>query len=209
MNWTGACDSRFLAVDWTGLLEEHDRWVHDYNVQEHYAHQERKPGRRSPAEVLSWVKTPRFKEEDLARAFFSARYMRTFDDLGYLILQRYCLYAEEGLAGTEVAVWVQEDSLTVEYGGEALSRYEVECDPATGAGPVGRLRRVKGHTLYDTSVTLPQPRQFDLEETLGEEGWVKVLKLDEYAPRQPRRPTGYKGSCSPTWPRLPSDRPAY
>jgi hypothetical protein len=76
MNSTGAHDSRFLAGDWTGLLEEHDRWVHAYNVQAHYAHQERKPGRRSPAEVLSWVKTPRFKEEDLARAFFSA--MRPF-----------------------------------------------------------------------------------------------------------------------------------
>jgi hypothetical protein len=44
MNWTGAYDSRFLAGDWTGLLEEHDRWVHDYNVQEHYAH-------RHPIEV--------------------------------------------------------------------------------------------------------------------------------------------------------------
>jgi hypothetical protein len=28
--------------------------------------------------------------------------MRTLDDLGYLILQRYRLYAEEGLAGREV-----------------------------------------------------------------------------------------------------------
>jgi hypothetical protein len=26
-------------------------------------------------------------------------------------------------------VWMAEDALTVEYGGEALSRYEVECDP--------------------------------------------------------------------------------
>ncbi len=175
------------AEDWNGLLEEHDRWMHDYNVQEHYAHQHRKEGRRSPSEVLSWVKTPRYQEEDLARAFFSARYTRNLDNLGYLILQRFRLYAEEGLAGTEVAVWVQEDSLTVEYGGEALSRYEVECDPATGALSVGRLRRVKGHTLFETSFTLPQLRLFDLAEALGEEGWIKVLKLDEYAPRQPRR----------------------
>jgi len=49
-----------------------------------------------------------------------ARHTRTVDGLGYLILQRYQLYAEEGLAGTKVAVWVAEDSLTVEYGGEAL-----------------------------------------------------------------------------------------
>jgi hypothetical protein len=85
-------------------------------------------------------------------------------------------------------VWVQEDSLTVEYGGEALSRYEVECDPAAGASSVGRLQKVKGHTLYETSIILPQLRLFDLGEALGEEGWVKFLKLNEYAPRQAQRP---------------------
>ena len=176
------------AEDWTGLLEEHDRWMRDYNVQEHHAHQHRNVGRRSPSEVLSWVKTPRFKEEDLARAFFSARHTRTLDGLGYLTLQRYRLYAQEGLAGREVAVWVQQDSLTVEYGREALSRYEVECDPVTGAGSVGRLRQVKSPTLFETSFLPSQLRLFDLGEVLGEEGWIKVLKLNEYAPRRVRRP---------------------
>lgn len=178
------------AEDWSELLAEHDRWIHDYNLQEHYAHQHRKDSRRSPSEVLSWVKTLRYREEDLARAFFSARHTRTLDGLGYLVLQRFRLYAEEGLAGTEVVVWVTEDELIVEYGGEALSRYEVECDPAAGVSPVGRLRTVKGHTLFETSIaTLAKPlKLFDLEEVLGEEGWIKVLKLEEYAPRQPRRP---------------------
>jgi putative transposase len=176
------------AGHWPELLGEHDRWMRDYNVQEHHAHQERKEGRRSPSEVLSWVKRPRYREEDLARAFFSARHTRTLDDLGYLTLQRFRLYAEEGLARREVAVWMAEDSLTVEYGGEALSRYEVECDPATSVGAVGRLRRVKGHTFFETSIILPQLRLFDLGEVLGEEGWIKFLKLDEYAPRWPRRP---------------------
>jgi hypothetical protein len=178
------------AEDWSGLIREHDRWMHDYNVQEHHAHQHRKEGRRSPSEVLSWVKTPRFREEDLARAFFSARYTRTLDDLGYLVLQRYRLYAEEGLAGTEVAGWIQEDSLSVEYGGETLSRYKVECDPASGSSSLGRLQKVNGHTLFETSFVVPQLRLFDLGEVLGEEGWVKFLKLEEYAPRQARRPDG-------------------
>jgi hypothetical protein len=88
----------------------------------------------------------------------------------------------------EVAVWVAEDALTVEYGGEALSRYEVECEPATGTGAVGRLRRIRSHTLFETTIISPQLRLFDLGEVLGEEGWVKFLKLNEYAPRQPRRP---------------------
>ncbi len=176
------------AGDWAELLVEHDRWMRDYNVQEHFAHRHRKEGKRSPSEVLSWVKTPRYRDEDLARAFFSARHTRTLDVLGYLTLQRFRLYAEEGLAGTEVAVWVAEDSLTVEYGGETLSRYEVECDPAAGVGAVSRLRRVKSHTLFETSVVVPQLRLFDLGEVLGEEGWMKFVKLDEYAPRRPHRP---------------------
>jgi putative transposase len=92
------------AEGWSDLLERHDRWMHDYHLQEHYAHQHRKEGRRSPSEVLSWVKTPRYREEDLGRAFFSARHTRTLDGLGYLTLQRFRLYAEEGLTGTEVAV---------------------------------------------------------------------------------------------------------
>jgi hypothetical protein len=179
------------AEGWSELLEEHDRWMRDYNLREHHAHRHRKQGRRSPSGVLSWAKTPRYREEDLARAFFSARHTRrTLDALGYLVLQRFRLYAEEGLAGREVAVWVQEDSLTVEHGGEALSRYEVECAPAVGALSVGRLREVKGHTLFENSVILPQPKLFDLGEVLGDEGWMKFLKLDEYAPRRLRRPDG-------------------
>ncbi len=76
----------------------------------------------------------------------------------------------------------------MEYGGEALSRYEVECDPPVGVSSVGRLRGVRGHTLFETSIILAQLRLFDLGEALGEEGWMKSIKLDEYAPRLPRRP---------------------
>jgi transposase InsO family protein len=176
------------AEDWSGLLEEHARWMRDYNLQEHYAHRHREEGRRSPSSVLSWVKTLRYQEEELARAFFSARYTRTLDVLDYLTLQRFRLYAEEGLAGTEVVVWVAEDSLTIEYGGEALSCYEVECEPPTGVSSVGRLRKVKSHTLFEISIVLPQLRRFDLDEVLGAERWIKVLKLEEYAPLLPRRP---------------------
>ena len=49
---------------------------------------------------------------------------------------------------------------------------------------------MKGHTLFEVSIASPAKplRLFDLHEALGEEGWLKVLKLEEYAPRQPRRP---------------------
>ena len=48
---------------------------------------------------------------------------------------------------------------------------------------------MKGHTLFETSIaSVAKPLSlFDLEEVLGGEGWLKALKLDEYAP-QLRRP---------------------
>lgn len=84
--------------------------------------------------------------------------------------------------------WPEQVEYEREYGGEALSHYKVECDPAVGVSSVGRLRAVKSPTLYETSITLDQLRLFNLSEALGEEGWIKFLKLDEYAPRQPRLP---------------------
>jgi len=66
---------------------------------------------------------------------------------------------------------------------------------------VGRLRRVKVHTSFETSVVVPQLRLFDLAEVLGEEGWMKFLKLvlcvDEYAPQRPRRPDKLQQSLFP------------
>jgi hypothetical protein len=33
-----------------------------------------------------------------------------------------------------------------------------------------------------------QPRLFDLAEVLDDEGWLKALRLADYAPLRPRRP---------------------
>ncbi len=93
------------------------------------------------------------------------------------------LWGGEALAGSEAALWLQEKSLTLEHAGEPLSRYEVEHEPSTG-----KLRRVGRPTLFETSFLLGQPRLFDLARALGEEGWLKALRLGEYASRKPRRP---------------------
>ena len=41
------------ATSWEELWEIHAAWVHDYNTQEHWAHQKRQDGRRSPVAVLA------------------------------------------------------------------------------------------------------------------------------------------------------------
>ena len=124
----------------------------------------------------------RYRPEDLDRAFFSVRFSRVLDDLGYATWRRWRLYGEEGLAGKEAALWLRERTLTVEHGGEPLSRYEVEV-----AADTGKPRSVGRPRLFETSFATPQPRLFALA-ALGEAGWLKAVKLEDYAPRKPRRP---------------------
>jgi transposase len=93
-------DHRFAEPEsWAELAGAHDRFVEDYNAQPHWAHREREDGRRSPAEVLGFLSGVRHREEDLRRAFFSSRFARTLDSLGYARFRHWRLYGEEALAG--------------------------------------------------------------------------------------------------------------
>jgi hypothetical protein len=172
------------AETWSELAGAHERFVGDYNAQEHWAHREREDGRRSPAEVLGFVSGVRHRQEELGRAFFSARFVRVLDSLGYARFRHWRLYGEEALAGREAALWLAAESLTVEHAGEPLSRYDVKVEPDTGA-----LRSVGRPRLFETPRALPQPRLFALH-ALGEGGWLKAMRLGGYALRGPRRPRG-------------------
>ena len=115
------------------------------------------------------------------------RHSRLLDRLGYITLMRWRLYAEEGLGGIEADLWLLEKTLTVEHAGEPLSAYEVDRAPAGGRGGPGMLRAVGKPVLFETSFTPGQPRLFGLSETLGHDGWLKALRLKDYAPRSVRR----------------------
>ena len=165
--------------------------VSDYNAQPHFAHRRRGDGRRSPGEVLGWVAGIRFHPEDLERAFFSERHARVLDRLGYVTLMRWRLYAEEGLAGEGADLWLLGNTLTVERAGEPLSAYEVAYEAPRSPsrrGGYGRLLEVGRPTLFETPHVPDQMRLFGLAETLGEDGWLKTLRLDDYAPRKRQRP---------------------
>jgi len=177
----GMADWHFVrARSWTELVEAHERWVSDYNAQYHFAHQDREDGRRSPGEVLGPLSEVRFRPEDLERAFFSERFSRVLDALGYATWRRWKVYGEEGLAGEEATLWLLEDTLTLEHGREPLSSYVV----AFSAGS-GKPRAIARPVLFETGIPLLQPRLFALS-ALGEEGWLKALRLNEYVVRRPR-----------------------
>lgn len=171
------------AESWQELVQAHDRFVEDYNAQRHWAHREREDGRLSPREVLGFAVGVRHREEELRRAFFSTRFARVLDSLGYTRFRNWRIYGEEAVAGREAALWLATESLTVEYAGEPLSSYEVKVDAQTG-----ELRSVGRPRLYETSHRRewPEQRLFSLE-SLGEGGWLKAMKLAGYAPRGPGR----------------------
>ena len=181
------------AKDWTELAGAHERFVEDYNAQAHFAHEGRDDGRRSPAEVLGFASGVRHREEELRRAFFSARFVRVLDALGYTRFRHWRVYGEEALAGREAALWLAAESLTVEHAGEPLSRYEVRAEASTG-----ELRSVARPRLFENSHGLrrPQQRLFALD-ALGEGGWLKALKLEGYVPRAPRRPLAVQKTLFP------------
>jgi hypothetical protein len=170
------------AESWEELAVAHDLFVEDYNAQSHWAHRDREDGRRSPRDVLGFYTGPlRYREDDLERAFFSTRFLRVLDPLGYVRFRDWRLYAEEGLARRDAAIWLQPISLTIEHDGETLSRYDVELEPDTG-----KLQNVGRPRLFETPYkrNWPQLRLFALDEA----GWLKVVELEGYAPRQARRP---------------------
>jgi transposase len=179
------------AESWAELAAAHDRFVEDYNAQAHWAHREREDGRRSPSEVLGFLSGVRHREEDLRRAFFSSRFARTLDSLGYARFRHWRLYGEDALAGREAALWLAAESLTLGHEGEPLSRYEVRVEADTG-----ELRSVGRPRLFETSTPVPQLRLFGLD-ALGEGGWLKALRLEGYAPRRPRGPLASQRALFP------------
>jgi hypothetical protein len=166
------------AESWEELVAVHDRWLESYNTQRHWVHRDREDGRRSPSEVLGWVTGVRYREQDLQRAFFSTRFTRKLDALGYARLKHWRMYGEEGLARCEVALWLGNEGLSVEYGGQTLSRYDVSFSSGKK-----KLKEVTNPQLLVTRHRPPQLKLFALEEMLGEDGWLKALRLEEYAAR--------------------------
>jgi hypothetical protein len=122
----------------------------------------------------------RYGPGELDRVFFAERFVRVLDPSGYVVWQRWRMYGEEWLAGREAALWLREKTLTVEHAGEPLSRYAVEFAAGTG-----KPRAIERPVLFGTALTLPQLRLFRLE-SLGESGWLKAVRLADYAPRRAR-----------------------
>ncbi len=67
------------------------------------------------AAVLGWVTGTTYTAEELHRIFYTTRFSRRLDKLGYARFRRWRLYGEQGVAGAQAAVWLYGDLLTLEF----------------------------------------------------------------------------------------------
>jgi putative transposase len=176
---------------WEELVAEHDLWLERHNSQRHQAHEGREDGRRSPSEVLGPVRVVPHHPTDLSRAFFSTMLVRKLDASGYARVKHWRVYAEEGLARCEVAVWLGDGEMAVEYGGQTLSRYDVSLSRDA------KLEAVTNPRLFANGHGTLQLKLFALDEALGEGGWLKALRLEGYAARSRGRPEALQQALFP------------
>lgn len=166
----------------------HDQWLEDYNQQEHWAHRQRKDGRRSPREVLGWVTGTPPAPATLDRVFRPMRLGRLLDRSGYARYRRWRIYGERGLARRKAALWVAEGALTIEYGEEPLAQYLVFLDRRRT-----EVRQVSVLRLFPTRHQSPQPWLWPL----GPDEWLSALRVPARRSRRRRRSGVVQGQLIP------------
>jgi putative transposase len=150
-------DAKFArATSWEEIIAIHRKWMRDYNVQRHWAHEKREDGCHSPIKVLAWHKGTVYPTEFLDRILFATRYTRHLDKHGFLRFQNWKLYGERGLAQAPVTVWVYDGSLRVEYQAVTLSQYKVDLQEDRK-----HLSQVSHPRLANTPFRSPQLALFE------------------------------------------------
>jgi hypothetical protein len=124
---------------------------------------------------LSWVQGAWCDERALDR-LFRLRFHRMVDGDGYARFRHWRLYGERGLMRRQVAIWLADDVLTLEFDEETLAQYRVAY-----ARDGHHLRDVRDSRLFQTRYRSPQ---IPLWEPAADE-WRPFLRLPAYAP--PRR----------------------
>ncbi len=158
------------ARTWPEIQQAHQTWWHNYNSEHHYAHRERQDGRHSPEAVLRGMLGRTIPEEVLSRALYATQFTRQIDKHGYVRFKHWKFYGDHGLAGSEVSVWVYEDTLKVEHQATTLSLYSVRLSPDQ--------RQITSVSNAHRLVTHFRSPQLDLWQ-LSDTEWLLALRRPE------------------------------
>ena len=145
----------------------HAEFVETFNTTPHWAHQDREDGRRTPVQVLEWVRGRPADQAKLRRLFGEVQFARTVNRYGFVSVQRFYIYAEYGLSRQRVSIWIHEGQLRIEYQETLLAQYQCGYDRRQEG-----LQAVDHPILYQTPFASPQMELFELDD----EQWLKVLQ---------------------------------
>ena len=113
------------ATTWAELQAVHDRFFRDYNHQPHSAHRERdRRAAQSRPRCSAGCRAPGASRPTSIGSSGSGPPARSTRG-GSVRFRHWRLYGERGLAGERAAVWVWDETLTIEYAAETLAQYRV------------------------------------------------------------------------------------
>jgi hypothetical protein len=167
------------ADTWEEIQARHAAFIETFTTTRHWAHQEREDGRRTPVEVLEWVRGRPVERATLQRLFGEVQFIRTVNRYGFVSVQRFYIYAEPGLSRQRVAIWIYEGHLRIEYQGTLLARYRCVYHQRRR-----RIQDVSDPTFYVTPFASPQLELLELDETQ----WMKVQQRVWHRRTRARRP---------------------
>ncbi len=156
----------------------HAEFIDTINTTSHWAHRERDDDRKTPMAVLSWVRGRSVEPEKLHHLFQRLQFIRTINRFGFVSVQRFYIYAEQGLSRQRVSIWIYEGQVRIEYQETLLAQYQADYDRSQK-----RLQGISQPVLYQTPFASPQLVLFELDD----QQWLKVRRRSY--DRQPNRAT--------------------
>jgi hypothetical protein len=116
---------------------------------------------------LGWLRGRHVEPKRLRELFGRTGFVRTVNRYGFVSVQRFYLYAEDGLSRQRVSIWIYEGELSIEYQKTLLARYRCEFDSRQR-----QLQDVSQPTLYATPFVSSQLELIELDD----EQWIKFQR---------------------------------
>jgi putative transposase len=161
-------DFKFEQAQTLGEVQNHHAgFIETFNTTSHWAHRHRGDGYRTPVDVLGGLRGRRVEPKRLRELFGRTGFLRTVNRYGFVSVQRFYIYAEDGLSRQRVSIWIYEGELSIEYQQTLLARYRCEFDPK-----YRQLQDVREPTLYATPFASPQLELIELDD----EQWIKFQR---------------------------------
>ena len=177
-------DAKFKQADtFEEIQDQHAAFIQLFNTTRHWAHRDRMDGCLTPISVLAGRLGRSVQPHKLRRVFRQLQFSRVVNRHGYVSVQRFYIYAEQGLAKQRVAVWLYQEQLRVEYQQTLLARYQYRFNRKAR-----KISHIFSSKLYRTVFVSPQLELFELDD----QEWQKILHRPEYAKRRAGQKTAVK-----------------